>query len=105
MSDIAHELKVRQVSAAHNNRLTVLGDTYVILSPQERDEAVAEIERLRAGYRDIMAATVAGRVCDDVAWFDGITTLYDFCDLMLAGTIAPASGESTTAPAEGTDNA
>lgn len=45
----------------------------------------AEIERLRAGYSAIMAATVAGRVCDDVAWFDGITTLYDYCDALLAG--------------------
>lgn len=46
---------------------------------------LAEIERLRAGYASIMAATVAGRVCDDVAWFDTITTLYDYCDAMLAG--------------------
>lgn len=42
-----------------------------------------EIDRLRAGYEAIKRAAVDGKVCDDVAWFDTITTLYDFCDLML----------------------
>lgn len=48
-------------------------------------KAEGEIKRLRAGIEAIMGATVAGRVCDDVAWFDGITTLYDYCDALLAG--------------------
>lgn len=44
-----------------------------------------EIERLRAGLEAIKKATVDGRVCDDVAWFDGITTLYDYIDQVLNG--------------------
>jgi poly-beta-hydroxyalkanoate depolymerase len=42
----------------------------------ERDVAVAAI-------REIKRATVEGRVCDDVAWFDQIETLHDFCDRIL----------------------
>jgi hypothetical protein len=42
----------------------------------ERD---AEIARLRAALAAIQKATIDGRVCDDVAWFDAITTLHDFC--------------------------
>lgn len=57
-----------------------------------------ELDRLRAGYRAIMAATTAGRVCDDVAWFDGITTLYDFCDAMLLGLRPSARSVGETAP-------
>lgn len=49
----------------------------------ERDQLRIENERLRAGYRAIQKAAVDGRVCDDVAWFDTITTLYDFCDQIL----------------------
>jgi hypothetical protein len=50
---------------------------------QDIKTMASENERLRAGYRAIMKAAVEGRVCDDVAWFDAITTLHDFCDLML----------------------
>lgn len=46
-------------------------------------EAANEIERLRTCLDAIMAATVEGRVCDDIAWFDTITTLFDFCDQSL----------------------
>jgi len=42
----------------------------------ERDIAVAAL-------REIKRAVVEGRVCDDVAWFDQIETLYDFCDRIL----------------------
>ena len=42
------------------------------------------ITELEAALRSIMKATVEGRICDDVAWFDSITTLYDFCDLALS---------------------
>lgn len=42
-------------------------------------------EELEGALRAIMKATVEGRVCDDVAWFDSITTLHDFCDLVLNG--------------------
>jgi hypothetical protein len=44
---------------------------------------LSEIERLRAGVAAIQRATVEGRVCDDVAWFDDIETLFDFCDGLL----------------------
>lgn len=37
------------------------------------------LEQARKDIAAIQAATVAGRVCDDVAWFDTITTLHDFC--------------------------
>ncbi|MFT0875090.1 hypothetical protein VRZ08_00910 [Rhodopseudomonas sp. G2_2311] len=43
----------------------------------------AEAKRLTQGYRDIMRAAIEGRICDDVAWFDTITTLHDFCDFMI----------------------
>lgn len=52
-------------------------------TPPIQQEAAAEIERLRGCLDAIMTATVTGRVCDDVAWFDTITTLFDFCDQSL----------------------
>jgi hypothetical protein len=51
----------------------------------ERDVAVAAL-------REIKRATVEGRVCDDVAWFDQIETLHDFCERIL-GRVS-AVGES-----------
>ena len=47
--------------------------------------AKQEIARLRGALAEIQKATLEGRVCDDVAWFDDITTLHDFCDLVLNG--------------------
>jgi hypothetical protein len=52
-------------------------------APPIQHEAAKEIERLRGCIAAIQKATVEGRVCDDVAWFDGITTLFDFCDMSL----------------------
>jgi hypothetical protein len=48
MTDIAHEMKVRPARV-------FAGDVkpYVLLSPQERDDAVAEIERLRSALSQI----------------------------------------------------
>ena len=43
------------------------------------------IDTLEAALWAIMTACVEGRVCDDVAWFDEVTTLHDFCDLVLHG--------------------
>lgn len=45
--------------------------------------AADEIDRLRGCLAAIQKATLEGRVCDDVAWFDTITTLHDFCDAAL----------------------
>lgn len=42
-------------------------------------EAADEITRLRMGIFHIMAAARDGKVCDDVAWFDDVTTLWDHC--------------------------
>ena len=47
-------------------------------------EALDEIERLRSAIEAIRQATIEGRVCDDVAWFDAVTHLVR----------APASGWS-----------
>ena len=47
------------------------------------EDAIAEIERLRGHLEAIRKATIEGRVCDDVAWFDGITTLHDYCDMAI----------------------
>ena len=47
------------------------------------EEALAEIERLRSAVEAIKQATIEGWVCDDVAWFDTITTLHDFCEQTL----------------------
>jgi hypothetical protein len=48
-----------------------------------RASPMGDVERLRAGIAAIKLATIEGRVCDDVAWFDEITTLHDFCDYLL----------------------
>jgi hypothetical protein len=54
------------------------------LSAVDQIETLAEIERLRSAIEAIRQATIEGRVCDDTAWYDSITTLYDFCDQILA---------------------
>jgi hypothetical protein len=55
------------------------------------NQALDEIVRLRSAIEAIKQATIEGRVCDDVAWFDTITTLHDFCDQ----TLAPHSRANT----------
>lgn len=40
-------------------------------------------KRLREAIEAIKQAAIKGRVCDDVAWFDTITTLHDFCEQTL----------------------
>lgn len=45
----------------------------------------AENRKLRDAIEAIKRATIEGRVCDDVAWFDGITTLHDFCAHLVEG--------------------
>jgi hypothetical protein len=47
------------------------------------EEALDEIVRPRSAVEAIRQATIDGRVCDDVAWFDTITTLHDFCEQTL----------------------
>jgi hypothetical protein len=43
----------------------------------------AQVAHARTGFESIQKATIGGRVCDDVAWFDTITTLHDFCCQMI----------------------
>jgi hypothetical protein len=53
-------------------------------------KALDEIKRLRSAIEAIRQATIEGRVCDDVAWFDPITTLHDFCEQTLEPSISAA---------------
>jgi dihydroneopterin aldolase len=46
-------------------------------------ELLIERDTLARALMEIKHATLDGRVCDDVAWFDRITTLHDFCDMAL----------------------
>jgi hypothetical protein len=54
-----------------------------VMSEARRSGELAEIERLRSAIEAIKQATIEGRVCDDVAWFDAVTTLHDFCEQTL----------------------
>lgn len=49
----------------------------------DKNARIQELETalnfLRLGVLSIQNATIEGRVCDDVAWYDEITTLHDFC--------------------------
>jgi hypothetical protein len=53
-------------------------------------EALDEIKRLRSAIEAIRQATIEGRVCDDVAWFDPVTTLHDYCERTLEPSISAA---------------
>ena len=67
--------------------VTVLRDMRTPLAVQAADEIErlrAELESARTALKEIKKATIEGRVCDDVAWFDTITTLHDYCDIQLA---------------------
>ena len=65
-------------------------DVLAALARTQAESAWQPIERLRL-ERDTLAralmeikhATLAGRICDDVAWFYSITTLHDFCEITL----------------------
>lgn len=46
-------------------------------------EQPQEGERYRRALEEIKQATIDGKVCDDVAWFDKFTTLHDFIDMVL----------------------
>lgn len=41
------------------------------------------VRQLRQSLRSIADACVAGKVCDDIAWMDDITTLFDYCEQAL----------------------
>jgi hypothetical protein len=51
--------------------------------PYGFDGRLLEDEQLRSAIEAIKQATIEGRVCDDVAWFDAITTLHDFSEQTL----------------------
>jgi hypothetical protein len=48
---------------------------------------IHQFRRLDLGVRAIRRATVTGSVCDDVAWFDTITTLFDYCSTLLGDDV------------------
>jgi len=58
-------------------------------APPIQHEAAARIELLESALKAIKRATLNGDVCDDVAWFDQIETLHDFCDRILASVEPP----------------
>jgi len=43
----------------------------------------------------IKVACTEGRVCDDVAWFDEFTTLFDHCDLAIEQANLIMEGQGT----------
>ncbi len=49
--------------------------------------------RLVEALREIQRATIEGRVCDDVAWFDQITTLHDYIEEVLRPSQPAAIGD------------
>jgi hypothetical protein len=48
---------------------------------------VMQYRRLDLGVRAIRRAAAMGSVCDDVAWFDTITTLLDYCSILLGDDV------------------
>lgn len=67
----------------------------------DKQSRIEELEKglnfLRLGVLAIQRATVEGRVCDDVAWYDEVTTLHDFC----AGLIEHSATGQLDLPLEG----
>ncbi|RJF93013.1 hypothetical protein [Sphingomonas cavernae] len=61
----------------------------LFLHAPEPASPAAEITRYRNGLIAIQKACANGRICDDVAWFDDITTLHDFIEELLSPS-APA---------------
>ncbi len=54
---------------------------------RDADRIALMIDALKA----IKRATINGDICDDVAWFDQIETLHDFCDRIIdAVAVSPA---------------
>lgn len=52
---------------------------------------VLQYRRLDLGVRAIRRATIKGDVCDDVAWFDTITTLHDYCSVLVGDDVDPGA--------------
>lgn len=48
------------------------------------EEVQSERDKYKAALRAIQFAVEDGRVCDDVAWFSKIETLYDYIDGVLS---------------------
>lgn len=81
---LVHAGKVLTPARSRRKSRSVLACAYcVVPDPMTIEEALDEIVRLRSAVEAIRQATIGGRVCDDVAWFDTIKTLHDFCDQIL----------------------
>jgi len=75
-----------------SGKLFVHGDYDSIKAAQA---IVLERDRLREALDAIRKATLVGRVCDDVAWFDSITTLHDYiCGVLDDDSAAAVSTEA-----------
>lgn len=46
-----------------------------------------QYRRLDLGLRAIRRAAARGDVCDDVAWFDTVTTLLEYCSILLGDDV------------------
>lgn len=78
---------------AENDRLREARDRAETAASMTHDRSVAaereitalkaDVARLREGYLSIQCAAEDGRICDDVAWFNKVETLHDFCGRML----------------------
>jgi hypothetical protein len=61
----------------------------------QKRRLIAQRDALVKALEDIKRATIEGRVCDDVAWFDQITTLHDFCEIAIDQAISDWAGWKT----------
>lgn len=53
-----------------------------------------EADRMERGIRAIMDALCNGHVCDDVAWLDDFTTLFDHCAMVLGDRMSQEEYEA-----------
>ncbi len=53
---------------------------------RDADRVTLMLNALKA----IKRAAINGDICDDVAWFDQIETLHDFCDRIIDAVVSPA---------------
>jgi hypothetical protein len=90
MSDLVDKLRSRSMpgsimseAADEIDRLRAAKTAALKLADERAKEAVelrAKLASARKALEAIKQATIDVRICDDVAWFDAITTLHDFCD-------------------------
>ena len=80
--------EMAKIKAEHAYALHALEREIAICAKTQKQN-----DALVKAIQDIKQATINGRVCDDVAWFDTITTLHDFCDQVLASVGTPGDSQ------------